>query len=181
MSAKIDLTKLTFEELVELKTEIVLELRRRRGEPTVKRVRLLARERDLNAAGRGSEEYRKIAIPDKDGSYGKAEWLSDFGTRVADSWTQRGTRAAQRRCQTVVEAEVPIGPNGALVISINKRIGYGSNRPPVINAGFLPEKPEQEGLTEPLWGEGIESVGSKRVGSDWVTVVRLKDGRVLEV
>lgn len=145
-------------------------------------VRLIARKRDLNARGRGSEEFRKIALPDGAGGWKRSTWVSDVGATVSNSWCSRGIRASERRCSTIVEAELPVGPTGAIVISFDKEVG-GRGGSCSVHAGFLAADPvtNSAGVELPQWGKGIASVGQRGHGADTVVVVRLADGRTVEV
>lgn len=186
MNDVIDLTNFSIGELESLRISVDRELARRHEDgghtETMYDVPLLARKRDLNAKGRGTEEFRKVALPDGNGGYHRAQWVNDMGAVVRDDWCARGIRASERRCSTNVEiGELPVGPQGALVISIDKPVGNGNERANV-HAGFLPtEAPDEGECLSPVWDEGIESCGTVKEEGEFWTRIRFSDGRTIKV
>jgi hypothetical protein len=81
---------------------------------------IYSRRRELNARGRGTEEFR-LAVTDAG-----TVWLDQAPgvVIVRDGWTGRGMRASERRCSTI--CAVPVG---TLIIDIQKHVGYGRARP----------------------------------------------------
>lgn len=129
-------------------------------------VAIVARERDINSRGRGSDTYAMVALP----GASSLIWADEVdGATIAhdDYPRSRGFRAAERRGKKIVRVDLPVG---AAIVFIEKRTDGPTDRTAV--------KVTAEGGDLTTDGAAVRAstlpgaeVQSRRRGGGWVTVV----------
>ena len=127
----------------------------------------IAQIRDLDARGKGYEEYRRAFTPS--GAY--LGFVRKLGRITHNHWPKNPVKAADRHCSVRVEADFPAG---TIILATYLRVGGACHRDP--DVGVV--------LAEPLDGEIIDwnnshtYVASERRGKKWVTVIEREGGRL---
>ena len=127
----------------------------------------IAKLRDLNARGKGYEEFRRAYTPT--GVF--LGFLADLGLITHDHWPKDRVRACDRHCCVKVEADFPAG---TIILATYLPFGGASRQAP--DVGVV--------LAEPVAGEIIEwntshaYVGSQRRDNKWVSVIEREGGRL---
>lgn len=134
---------------------------------TTRLVSIIARKRDLNARGRGSDTYAMVGLP---GS-GRLVWADTVpgATVIRDTYPRsRGRLAAERHGSQLIRVELPIG---AVVVFIDKHTDGRTSRTAVrldVDAGEM----TRDGQAVRASTLPYVSVASRRAASGgWVTVV----------
>lgn len=122
------------------------------------------RKRDFSTSGNGTEEHRRIRLPD-----GTTGWASDLATNVTGDWPKRSDRKEWRAAKQVGEV-----PAGTVIVDFERRFrAFEGQGRATITAGLVLEEPDADGNTV-AWGLEARRVDEK------VQVV-LPDGSVVEV
>lgn len=120
----IDLTTMAEAEIRDLIAAAQAELARRApAEPELRRI--LLRQKDLNARGNGTQETRRIRLPD-----GAAGWASDLAQDVTGDWSSGTLRADDRRCSQ--HGHVPVG---TIVLAFDSSFRGGQKHGPASVVG----------------------------------------------
>ena len=122
------------------------------------------RKRDFSTSGNGTEEHRRVRLPD-----GTTGWASDLATNVEGDWPRRSDRKEWRQAKQVGEV-----PAGTVIVDFERRFrGGGGQGRAEITAGLVLEAPDVDGNLV-AWGLEARRVGEK------VQVV-LPDGSTVEI
>lgn len=122
------------------------------------------RKRDFSTSGNGTEEDRRIRLPD-----GTTGWASDLATNVEGDWPKRSDRKEWRQAKQVGEV-----PAGTVIVDFERRFrAFGGQGRATITAGIALAEADADGKWV-AWGLEARRLGEK------VQVV-LPDGSAVEV
>jgi hypothetical protein len=128
-------------------------------------VQIKLRERDLNARGNGSEEFRRVVTLDPlpegaEQGTGRSSWARDAAERITGDWLPMGHLASNRSCR-----ERGYVPLGTIVIAIDYSIrGYRREGKPRYSVGLV--QSGADGKAEIDWDAG-QHIKCQQVGRDY--------------